>query len=89
MFARVVMPIPAQKNKKSPLNIKVNCGGIDISPNDIVVADEEGIAVIPHNQRQEIYIKAKLRSESDASTPLHEWEEKHYQKIQSLLKGKS
>ncbi|MBR55648.1 diguanylate cyclase [Candidatus Poribacteria bacterium] len=86
VFARGVMPIPGQKNKKSPLNIKVNCGGIDVSPNDIVVADEEGIAVIPNNQRQEIYIKTKLRAESDASTSLHEWEEKHYEKIQSLLK---
>ena len=80
-----MIPIPGKKDRNTPLNIPITCGGVHVSPDDIIVADEEGIAVIPNSERKGIYAKAKSRAKSDASTPLEEWKEEHYKKIQSLL----
>ena len=85
VFARGVIPIPGKKDRNTPLNIPITCGGVHVSPDDIIAADEEGIAVIPNSERKGIYAKAKSRAKSDASTPLEEWKEEHYKKIQSLL----
>ena len=77
VFARGVIPIPGKKDKNTPLNIPITCGGVHVSPDDIIVADEEGIAVIPNSERKGIYTKAKSRAKSDASTSLEEWKKEN------------
>ena len=85
VFARGVIPIPGQKNITGSLNIPINCGGVNISPRDIIVADEEGIAVIPAEREDEVYRKAKSRAEKDAMISLDDWETAHRTKIMSLV----
>ena len=85
VFARGVIPIPGQKNITGPLNAPISCGGVNISPGDIIVADEEGIAVIPAGREDEVYGKAKSRAEKDAMTSLNDWETAHHAKIMSLV----
>jgi len=85
VFARGVIPIPGQKNIAGPLNTPINCGGVNVSPGDIIVADEEGIAVIPAGREDEVYGKAKTRAEKDAMTSLDDWETAHHAKIMSLV----
>ena len=85
VFARGVIPVPGQKNITGSLNIPINCGGVNISPRDIIVADEEGIAVIPAKREDEVYRKAKSRAEKDAMISLDDWETAHRTKIMSLV----
>src|SRR5579871_499509 len=47
VFARGISPIPGGKDKIDILNGTVRCGGVEVAPGDIVVADEEGIVVVP------------------------------------------
>ena len=82
-------PIPGQKNITGPLNIPIKCGGVNISPGDIIVADEEGIAVIPIEKEDQVYKAAKARSKNDAMISLDDWETEHYAKIKSLIKQRS
>jgi len=89
VFARGVIPIPGQKNITGPLNIPIKCGGVNISPGDIIVADEEGIAVIPIAKEDQVYKAAKARSKNDAMISLDDWETEHYAKIMSLIKQRS
>jgi len=86
VFARGVMPKPGAKKKLSPLNEPIICGGAAVSPGDIVVADIEGIAIIPAHLQDEAFSKAKKRAESDASQTLEEWESAHFEKVESALR---
>ncbi|MDD3344289.1 MAG: RraA family protein [Sulfurospirillaceae bacterium] len=85
IYARGVMPIPGMKKAILPLNQPITCGGINVNPGDIIVADEEGIAVIPKNEAQSIYAKTKEKVEKEAKISLEEWEKAHRQKINEML----
>ena len=40
-------------------NIEVSCGGISVRPGDIIVADEDGVVVVPQERAEEILKKAQ------------------------------
>ncbi len=40
-------------------NIAVTCGGITVRPGDILVADEDGVVVVPQEQAEEVLKKAQ------------------------------
>jgi len=85
IFARGLMPIPGIKKVVGPLNTPIHCGGVKVFPNDIIVADEEGVAVIPHAQKVEVYETSKAKLEKENSQSLDEWQQEHQAKITSLL----
>ncbi|NER81347.1 MAG: RraA family protein [Leptolyngbya sp. SIO1D8] len=85
VFARGVMPIPGKKQGPGTLNQPVTCGGVQIFPGDIVVADEEGIAVIPSAQQEPVWEIAKQRTDKDAALSLEAWERNHRAKIDRIL----
>ena len=76
---------PGVKKFISPLNQPIVCGSVTVNPNDIIVADEEGIAVIPHAQQQEAFDIASKRTTLDKATSLEDWEKAHRAKILKLL----
>jgi regulator of RNase E activity RraA len=86
VFARGVVPIPGVKKTKSPLNQPIRLSGCVVNADDMVVADEEGIVVLPDAQKQAIYTKAKARADKEAGMTLDEWQEEHEQKIRQLLR---
>lgn len=85
VFARGVIPKPGAKKCYSPLNEPINCGGVNVNPGDIVVADEEGIAIIPQQQKDEVYKIAKARTDKDNQTSLQQWQEAHKANIEAIL----
>jgi regulator of RNase E activity RraA len=40
-------------------NIEVNCGGVMVKPGDILVADEDGVVVVPQERAEEVLKKAQ------------------------------
>lgn len=40
-------------------NIPIVCNGVKVSPNDIIVADEDGVAVVPRAHAEEVLKKAQ------------------------------
>lgn len=85
VFARGLMPIPGRKRQLGQLNQPVVCGGVRVSPGDIVVADEEGIVVIPAAQQGEIWQVAQQRSDRDAAQSLADWEANHRARVAQAL----
>ena len=85
VFARGVSPVPGKKKALGTLQQPITCGGVAVNPGDIVVADEEGIAVIPASQSEDIWLRAKQRAEQDEATSLSEWQTKHRAKIEKFL----
>ena len=85
VFARGVIPKPGAKRCISPLNQPITCGGVRVEAGDIVVADEEGIAVIPQQQALGAYDIAKARATKDASMTLEQWQSQHHEKVEEIL----
>ena len=88
VFARGIMPKPGVKETLGTLKQLINCGGVTVNFGDIVVADEEGIAVIPAAEQNKVYEIAKARTMKEESETLAVWEAKHKNKVDRLLKEK-
>jgi 4-hydroxy-4-methyl-2-oxoglutarate aldolase len=71
-FARGSVPSSAGGHYRlAGVNVPVMCGGIEVSPGDFVVADADGVAVVPKDRYQEVLAKAKsLRREKQELLPL-------------------
>ena len=88
VFARGVMPIPGRKDTLDVLNEPVRCGGVQVAPGDVVVADEEGIVVVPSANLDAMLRSAQDRAARDAGETLETWETAHRARIEEILRGK-
>lgn len=85
VFARGVMPIPGGKDVVTPLNEPVQCGGVTVAVGDVVVADEEGIVVVPVARSERVLAEAHAKATQEAGQSLEEWETAHRARIDSIL----
>ncbi|HEV8616006.1 MAG TPA: RraA family protein [Methylomirabilota bacterium] len=86
VFARGVIPIPGVRKTAGLINVPVVCGGVTVAPGDIVVADEEGIVVLPRAQADAILGKAQARADKDEKTSLEEWVKAHKERIDEAVR---
>ncbi|MDV9169875.1 RraA family protein [Streptomyces sp. W16] len=87
VFGRGVIPIPGVKKAVLPLNERVRCGGVAVDAGDVVVADEEGVVVVPGARRAEILTGARARLEKEAAETLDDWEKAHRARVDELLRA--
>ena len=85
VFARGVMPVPGKKKGPGSLQSTIVCGGVQVSPGDIVVADEEGIAIVPAAQQESVWEMAKRRADKDEAQSLEDWEMAHRARVEKGL----
>ncbi|MDL5202376.1 RraA family protein [Streptomyces sp. ALI-76-A] len=88
VFARGVIPIPGTKAAVAPFGERVRCGGVLVDPDDVVVADEEGVVAVPAARRQEILTAARAKLAKEAAETLDEWETAHRTRIDEILAAK-
>ncbi len=55
VFARAICPMGSMAKGPGELNFPIACGGIAVHPGDIIVADAEGIVVIPWQDAEDVY----------------------------------
>lgn len=85
VFARGVSPIPGKKSAMGVLNGPVQCGGVAVAPGDIVVADEEGVVVVPVARKDDVLVRARAKAAKDAAHTLETWEAAHRARIEAAL----
>ncbi|MEV3967879.1 RraA family protein [Streptomyces sp. NPDC050698] len=85
VFARGVIPIPGSKSAALPLNERVRCGGVTVDAGDTVVADEEGVVVVPAARREEVLDAARAKLAKEAAQTLDAWEADHRARIDAVL----
>jgi 4-hydroxy-4-methyl-2-oxoglutarate aldolase len=85
VFARGIIPIPGVKTAIEPLNRQVRCGGVNVSASDVVVADEEGIVVIPGARQEQVLVDAQAALAKEADESLDAWEEAHHARVDKIL----
>jgi 4-hydroxy-4-methyl-2-oxoglutarate aldolase len=88
LYARGISPIPAKRDGAGDINATIRCGGVVVNPGDVVVADTEGIVVVPRARAEEIQAKAQARVEADAKLTLDQWEARHRGNVEAALKAK-
>jgi regulator of RNase E activity RraA len=87
VFGRGVIPIPGKRLGPGALNATVVCGGVLVSPGDIVVADEEGVVVVEAAKAKRVLETAQARAARDAATSLDEWEKAHRERVETALRA--
>ncbi len=85
VFARGVVPVAGRKAVTAPLNAPVRCGGVTVRPGDIVVADDDGVMVVPRDRRERVLRDARARLTREAHQTLDEWEADHRARIDTIL----
>jgi regulator of RNase E activity RraA len=53
-FSRTVCAGGCDKDGPGEINVPISCGGVVVSPGDIVVGDRDGIAVVPRADAEEV-----------------------------------
>lgn len=60
VFSRGVVPSTTINHFRfAGKNLAVTCGGVDVHPNDIIVADMDGVAVVPREKAAEVLARAQ------------------------------
>ena len=88
VFARGVIPVPGAKAAVLPLGEPVLCGGVTVSAGDLVVADEEGVVVVPAARQEQVLRDARAKDASEASQTLDQWEADHRARVGAILREK-
>jgi 4-hydroxy-4-methyl-2-oxoglutarate aldolase len=89
VFARGIIPKPGGKFGEGIFHGKVSCGGVSVSPGDAVIADEEGVAVVPVSEIESRYAAAAARAAKDAAQSLDEWEKSHKASVMAIVASKN
>jgi regulator of RNase E activity RraA len=65
-FSRSVCAGSCDKDGPGEINVPISCGGIVVSPGDIVIGDRDGIAVVPRDHAREVLdlVRELVRKES-------------------------
>ncbi len=53
-YSRTVCPGGCDKDGPGEINVPISCGGTVVMPGDIVVGDEDGVAVVPREHAEEV-----------------------------------
>jgi len=86
VFGRGVIPIPGVRKTPGLIDVAVVCGGVTVAPGDVVIADEEGIVVLPKAQAADMLAKAQARAKKEEDTTLEQWVKNHKERIDEAVK---
>ncbi len=64
-FSRHVSPQGTAKNTLGSINVPVQCGGVIVNPGDVVVADDDGVVIVPRQMAREVLQKSRARDEKE------------------------
>ncbi|MEU4113402.1 RraA family protein [Kitasatospora sp. NPDC028055] len=85
VVARGVIPIPGAKKQLGTHGAPVRCGGVLVAAGDIVVADEEGVVVVPAAERARALEAARAKLAKESAETLDDWEAAHHARIEQSL----
>jgi regulator of RNase E activity RraA len=87
VFARGVIPIPGEKRAVETLEVPVRCGGVTVRAGDLVVADEDGVVVVPGARQAQVLVDARKQQAKEATESLDAWEAAHRARIDEILRA--
>lgn len=88
VFGRGLQPKPGKKLGPGEIGTVVNLGGVPVHPGDIVVADAEGVVVVPLEYAEAVLAKAQERVAWDAAKAddIAGWDREHKELFEKKLR---
>lgn len=68
VYGRGVNPQGPLKQDPGSINVTISCGGVSVDPGDIIVGDDDGLAVIPGDGAAHVLESANEKIQSENST---------------------
>ncbi len=65
VFSREVSPLGGFKNNPGSVNVPVCCGGVTVSPGDIIIGDADGVMVVPFSMAEQVAKDCKKTQEKE------------------------
>jgi regulator of RNase E activity RraA len=60
VYARAVVPVTARgRIMQDSINQEIQCGGVQVHPGDLVIADGSGVVIIPSSRAEEVVSEAE------------------------------
>jgi regulator of RNase E activity RraA len=66
MFCRAVVPCGPIKQGGGSLDGPITCGGLEVTPGDIVLGDADGVTIVPLERAEEILKDAQVILKKEA-----------------------
>jgi regulator of RNase E activity RraA len=66
-FSRTVTPGGCDKDGPGEINVPIACGNTPVMPGDIVVGDDDGIAVVPREEAEEVLERVQALEERESA----------------------
>ena len=64
-FSRSITPNAGDCSVLGDINITIQCAGVVVNPGDIIVADNDGVVVVPKAKAQQVIAKAKKQLQAE------------------------
>lgn len=65
VFSKGIVPNVASISGYGHVNVDIQCAGVSVSPGDIIIADENGIVVVPKDDAEEVLHKTTKLLETE------------------------
>ena len=65
VFSRTVAPESCVKEYLGAINVPIQCGGVLVKPGDVIVGDDDGVAVVPKEKSREVLEKSRRIAEKE------------------------
>lgn len=66
VFSKSISPLGGFKESPGSVNVPVSCGGTVVNPGDIIIADDDGVAVIPLEKAEYVLEQCKKTEAKEA-----------------------
>ena len=85
VFAHGVFPKPGGKSKNGASQVSIDCGGVTVNSGDLIVADEEGIVVVPKSEIEATLSTALAKQQKAEAQSLADWRANHEKTIREIV----
>jgi len=67
-WSKHVSPLGTVKERLGTVNQTIEIAGVRVEPGDIVVADDDGVVIVPHGHAQDVLAASAKRAEKEAQS---------------------
>jgi 4-hydroxy-4-methyl-2-oxoglutarate aldolase len=65
VWCKFITALGTSKNRPGWVNIPITIGGVLVRPGDYVVADDDGVVIVPRENAKDVIVRAKMRAEKE------------------------